>query len=260
MSRPFNDTTNLSGLVQKYEQEIGVDPGVISGNTVKLKQFTSATRSAWDMYIYLALKASGTWQFDDTNHQDGSGNYTYSIIKTNLVQGQRDYTFLADEGGNLILDIYKVAILPSSTEVLFQELTAVDEFQGNNDILAENTAQGIPSRYAKLANGIQFDTPTSYNATNGLKLYIGREASYFDYQDTTKKPGCPGIHHDYFALKPAYEHARRNKLANVDILRNAVVEFEGDEKLGIVGSIERYFGRRNRDERKVITNKKINYI
>ncbi len=253
MSRTFNATSTLDGLVQKYEQEIGADPGFISGNTVRLKQFTSATRSAWDTYVYLALKASGKWQFDDSNQTD------YPIIKTNLVQGQRDYTFSLDESGNLILDIYKVAVLPSATATEYEDITPVDQ-QSGGPILAEETAQGVPDSYDKTANGFFLSPIPSYNATNGLKVYINREPGYFVYTDTTKKPGCPGIHHDYFAIKPAYEYARRNNLANFNTLRDAVVEFEGDEEQGIIGSIERYYNRRSRDERTIIKPKKILFI
>lgn len=255
MSRQFSDTTSLTGLVQKYEEEIGAQSSFVSGNTERLKKFTSATRSAWDKYIYLAFKSSGTWQYDDTNHTD------YPIIKTNLVSGQRDYTFTTDEGGNLILDVFKVAILPSATATLYQEISPMDELENvDNDIITDNTATGVPMRYGKLANGIFLETPTSYNATNGMKMFVNREPSYFTTSDTTKKPGCPGIHHDYFYLRPAMEYARIHGLANYNELLRVVMEYEGDERQGITGSIERYFSRRTRDEKKQITFKKINYI
>ena len=256
MSRKFNATSTLDGLVQCYEKEIGADYGFVSGNTTRLKEFTSNTRSAWDTYIYLALKASGTWQFDDTNQTD------YPIIKTNLVDGQRDYTFTSDEGGNLILDIYKVAILPSATATLYEEISPADQQTGGEapDVVAESTNEGVPYTYDKTANGIFLDPKPSYNATNGLKVYINREPSYFTYTDTTKMPGCPGIHHDYFYLRPAYDHARRNNSANLASLREAVVSFEGDEEKGVIGSIERYFARRSRDDRTIIKPKKILFI
>lgn len=255
MSRQFSDTTTLSGLVQKYEDEIGMQPGDVSGNTQLLKKFVSSTRTAWDMYVYLAMKASGKWQFDDANHTD------YPIIKTNLVQGQRDYTFSTDETGNLILDIFRVAILPSATATEYQDIYPLDEQSGEETALnTEDTAQGVSSRYDKTGNAIRLEVPPSYNATSGLKAYINREASYFTTSDTTKKPGCPGIHHDYFYLRPAMEYARKNRLDNYQELLRQVVSFEGDEARGIQGSIERHFSRRSRDERKVITHKPILYI
>lgn len=261
MSRVFNDTSNLSGLVQRYEKAIGANYGDVSGSTEKLKEFTSLTRSAFDTYLHFAFKGEGSWQYDDTNHQDGSGNYTYSIIKTNLVSGQRDYTFLTDEQGNVILDIYKVLVLPSATATEYVELAPMDEMlEHDNDIVAESAATGTPRRYGKMTNAIQFETPTNYNATNGLKVYVNREASYFATSDTTKKPGVPGIHHDYFFLRPAMEYARDNLLASFPLLRDAVMEYEGNEENGVIGKIERHFSRRRKDERDIITGKRKLYI
>lgn len=254
MSIQFNDTTNLKGLVQIYEDEVGYDPEFVSGNTVRLKQFCALVNLAWDDYVALALEASGTWQFDDSNHTD------YPIIKTNIVQGQRDYTFTTDELGNLILDIHRVSILPSATDTKYTDIDPIDEQSGAESALnTEDTTQGVPRFYDKTGNAIRFEVPPSYNATNGLKAYINREASYFTHTDTTKKPGCPGIHHKYFALKAALDKARHGDANRYNRIREEVVSFEGDKEKGIIGSIERYFSRRSRDERPQITSKRINY-
>ena len=254
--RQFNDTDNLEGLVQMYEQEIGADVGFISGNTTRLKQFTAGTRTAWNKYLELAFKASGRWQFDDQNHTD------YPIITTNLVDGQRDYPFTLDEVGNLILDIYKVAILSSASDTLYEEIRPVDQQTDGEalDITQNTLNEGVPYQYDKTANGIFLDPIPSYNATNGLRVWINRTASYFVSTDTTKRPGCPALHHDYFYLKPALEYARRNGLANYNRLREEVVSYEGEEEKGIQGSIERYFSRRERDERNIITPNTSLYI
>jgi hypothetical protein len=251
--RPFNDTDNGTGLVQMYELEIGAEPGFVSGSTARLKRFASDTRSAWNRYCALAFKAEGRWEYDDSNHPD------YAIIKTALVAGQRDYTFLADEQGNLILDIYGVAVLRSATATQYEDIIPVDELK-SPEIVAESAATGIPEAYGKRANGIFLDTPSSYDAPLGLKVYINRTPSYFTHEDTTKKPGCPALHHDYFFLRPAFEQARRKSLANYVKLRDEVIAFEGDEENGIQGSIERHFARRSRDENPQITMKKVLYV
>lgn len=254
MSRPFNDTTNLTGLVQKYEEETGVDYGFVSGNTVRLKKFVSATRSAWDRYLYLAFKSNNTWQFDDSNHPD------YNIIYTDLVNGQQDYSFTTDEQGNLILDIQAVGILPSATATEYQEMWPIDQQQDRlSDLFTERTSAGVPYLYDKTANGCFLESTPNYNATNGLKVYISREASYFSVSDTTKKPGCPGIHHDYFFLRPAMEETGRRGLSNYKDLVRRVREFEGDEITRVPGIIESYFATRNKDEEKIISAKAISY-
>lgn len=254
MSVQFNDVSTLKGLVQIYEREMGYDDGFVSGNTTRLKKFAADVNMAWDDYVSIALRSSGTWQYDDSNHTD------YPIIKTNIVQGQRDYTFTTDKGGNLILDIYRVSILPSATDTKYTDITPIDEQSGAETALnTEDTTQGVPRFYDKTGNAIRFDVFPSYSATNGLKVYINREASYFTSSDTTKKPGCPGIHHRYFALKPALDGARHGDLARYNRIREEVVSFEGDEEKGVMGSIERYFSRRSRDERPQITNRPIQF-
>lgn len=254
MSLQFNDTANFKGLVQTYEDEIGVPRGFVSGNTELLKNFARDANLAWDDYVTIALKASGRWQFDDSNHTD------YPIIKTNLVQGQRDYTFVVDESGNLILDIYKVLILPSATATEYEEITPIDQQTQAGDITAESATQGVPRAYDKTGNGILLDKKPSYNATLGLKMLINREPSYFVYSDTSKKAGCAGIHYRYFALKPAMDYARQKSLTNYDRIRAEVVGYEGIEESGVQGSIERYYARRSRDERSKITMAKTPYI
>ena len=236
MSLVFNAiATDFKGIVQVYEKELGFQRGDISGDSNKIKELTVDVNLTWDDYMAIALPSSGTWQYDDSNHTK------FPIIKTNIVSGQRDYTFTTDEQGNLILDIYRVAILPTATETLFQEVHPVDvqTDAGASGILTENTNTGVPFYYDKTANGIFLDPIPGYNATNGLKIYINREANYFVSGDTTKLPGCPGIHHRYFAIKPALDYARRNSLSVEGSLRNEVLLMES--------AIEAHFSKRERD-------------
>lgn len=248
MSLQFSDTSTGLGIVQQTEFELSLDPGDISSNARRLKYVTASVNLAWDRYLALAFEASGNWQYDDSNHAD------MPFIKTDLVQGQRIYPFTTDEQGNLILDIFKVAILPASDATLFQEITPIDQQTPGYapDMVSENTAQGIPDTYDKTANTIILGTIPSYNATSGLKVYINREASRFTTSDTTKKPGCPGLHHRYFALKAAYDDARRQSLAITGSLLNEILRMERD--------ISEYFSRRSKDERPRMTPKLTPYI
>ncbi len=253
MSIPFSNITTKKGLIQEIESELGLDDGTITNNTTLFKKITASINLALDDYTAIAIESSGTWQFDDSNHED------YPIIRANINSGQRDYAFTTDENLNLILDIYKVLILPSATSTIYQEAFPIDELEQPYDILTENTATGSPDRYGKLANGVFLDPMPGYNATSGIKVVINREGSYFTTSDTTKMPGVPGIHHKYFVLKPALDYARRNSLASFNRLHDEVVSYEGDEEKGIIGSIAKYFGQREKDVRHLLENEPIQY-
>lgn len=239
MSIQFNDTTNYKGLVQLYEKEVGFNRGDVSGNTDRLKEFTADVNVAWDDFLSIAFGPDGTWQFDDSNHTD------YPFITTNLVSGQRDYTFTTDSSSNIILDIYRVMVKTSSTGD-YQEIYPVD--QNTPDYLSnESTTSfidgrnqtGVPTRYDKIANGIQLDLIPSFDATAGLKVFINREPSYFVYTNITKKPGVSGNLHKWFFIKPAHDYARRNSLPQLPRLELEVAKFEN--------VIKSSFRRRQRD-------------
>lgn len=255
MAYTFNDTENYQGLVQQYEKECGFDYGDISGSTAKLKQFAVQVNEALDDFFAIGIQASGKWQLDDSNHAD------YPIIYTNLVSGQQDYSFTEDETGNLILDIEKAMILPSAAATQYVELCRkADQQSEPSGIDTEDGSTGVPASYDKTANGIFLDPTPDYNATNGLKLYVNRTASYFTYADTTKKPGIPALFHKYLYLKPALAYARRKSLGNLTELEREVLLLEGNEEAGIIGAIARYFGKRAKDERAIITPKLTRYI
>lgn len=239
----FSDTDTLKGLAQLYAEEIGMDnPTDLTSNTTKMKKFTAQVNLALDSYFRLAIEASGKWQLDDSNHTD------YPIITTNLVAGQRSYVFLTDESGNAILDIYKVFVKNTSTGS-YEEIYPVDvQSESDTGSFADGeNQQGTVYRYDKTSNAIFLDLIPTDNITNGLKVYINRESSYFTYTDTTKKPGFP-YHQEYFYLKPAYNYARINTLAILPRLEQQVLKLEGDPTRGIVGLIARAYGARAKDE------------
>jgi hypothetical protein len=158
----------------------------------------------------IALRANG-WNADDWNHTK------YPIITTDLVANQQDYAFTSDEQSNLILAIHKVLV--DDGDGYFNEIQAVD--QQTEDVSTFYDGQGssgVPTRYDKTANGVFLDLRPSYNATDGLKLFIDREPSFFVEGDTTKKAGVDGLCHDYLYLKPAYEYCRDKGLNSVERL------------------------------------------
>lgn len=192
---------------------------------------------ALDRAFALIFEVGGTWQFDDNNHED------YAIITTNIVSGQRDYTFTTDEQGNLILEVHKVFVADSTG--LFREMMTTDVPSGAPaNYYDGQSTQGQPNSYDKMANGIFLDPIPNYNRTGGLKVYISREGSYFTTSDTTKKPGFAGLFHEYVALRPSYQYAFRNSLPNTNLLKQEMLEMEE--------AIKNYYKAREKDVKKVL--------
>lgn len=233
MSLQFNNTTLDDGIIQVIEQTLGFNPGSISGNTALLKQFTGKVNRAYTDATALIFASGGKWQWDDSNHTD------YPFITTDMNLGQRDYPFTTDEQGNIILDIYKVMVKNPSG--VYIEIKGVDQ-QSDADMESfyngVNTT-GTPTRYDKTANGIFLDTIPSYNSTDGLKVFINREALSFTTTDTTKMPGFAGTLHEYIPLKASYSYARDKRLANFNDIARDILIWED--------KIKTYYGERERD-------------
>ena len=218
-----------------------------NSSSYPIAEKTADINLALDKVIDLIFKSSGRWQFDDSNHDD------YPTITTNLVAGQRDYPFVTDEQGNLILDIYKVMV-KSTTTGQYEEVYPVDmqSDEGVSSFYDGLNTQGKPYRYDKTANGIFLDAIPDENVTEGLKIFINREGSYFTTTDTTKKPGFAGLFHEYLALRPSYQYAYRNGLEITKLLKNEMLEMES--------AIKKHYRDRNKDETLRITSETISSI
>jgi hypothetical protein len=254
MSLKFNSTSTPYGLVQLYELEIGANLGDVSGDTQELAKFVARANIAKQNYLYLWATSDGRWEADDQTHS------SYPIETGNIVSGQRDYIFDEDGGGNKINDISKVLILPSATATEYIEISHVDELRDGASQILVNTRTGVPYQYGFLSNGIFLDPVPSYSVSNGIKIIVNREGSQFTTSsDSTTKTGLP-VYEEYLYLKPAYEEASIKNLANLGSLEKKVIDLEGSERLRVTGKIKEFFSRRNQDERRVMTGKKIQYI
>lgn len=238
MSLVYSNTTNKNGILQIIEKNCFFEDAGITGNATLKSQFTADINLAMDRVLALIFQTGGTWQFDDSNQTD------YPIITTNIVSGQRDYSFTTDGSSNLILEIYRVMVKDSGG--IFHDLAPVDVNQGTapRSYTDGLNVGGQPNTYDKLSNAIFLDPIPNYNATAGLKVYINREASYFTTSDTTKKPGFAGLFHEYLALRPSYQYAKNKGLSNKLDLEKEMLKMEAD--------IQDYYKAREKDTQKVL--------
>lgn len=248
MSIAFSDTTNKDGLIQRIEQELGLDDGHISGNATRLKVWTGSINLALDKAYHTIFKADGRWQFDDNNHT------TYPILTGNIVANQRDYSFTADSDNNLVLDIQRVFYRTSTTTPYYElfpiDVQTADEGEVSTFVNGMNLS-AQPTKYDKTATGIFLDTLPPANVTNGLKIYVNREGSYFTSSDTTKVAGFSGLYHEYLVLEPCYRHARANSLEKREVFKRDYFELEN--------KIEEFYSKRDRHDRTVVSGEFNNY-
>lgn len=200
---------------------------------------------ALDDAIDIAIKECGTGQFDDTNHTSN-----YPIITTDLNSGQRDVSYTADGSGNLVLDIYKVLVMnPSGVYVEIPQVDVQSEFNTQSFTDGRNQT-GTPTSYDRTGNGIIFDVIPDYSQTDGVKMYINREGSYFTVSDTTKKCGLDGRLHEYLVVSPAYKQACRKGMDfKAELLRR---------KVELENKIKEVYARKDRGVRKILTSKSNN--
>lgn len=245
MSLTFNDTSGGKGIIQTIEKYCGFNDGDVSGNPTLLKDFTADVNIAKDRALSLILKASGTWHFDDSNQTD------YPMMTANIVSGQRDYSFTVDQSNNLVLDIFRVMVADSTG--IYREIYPIDQFTPTNHagnvedtstFIDNQNASGVPTRYSKVANGIFLDVIPNYSFTNGLKVFMDRETTYYTTSDTTKKSGFAGIFDEYLALRPSAMYATRKQLANGKDLWTLTTNMER--------SIQDYYSTREKDSPKRI--------
>jgi len=231
----------ITEILDQIQQHTNTQNNTTSSFTTVQK--TLAINNTLNIFMLKAIAAEGKWQVDDSNQSD------YPIITTALVSGQQDYSFLTDQTGNQILDVYKVRIKDSAGN--WTTLRQVDLQTGDDNDL-NSTVQSIPSKYRVTANGIFLIDIPNYSLANALEIYINRTPVYFtsgDVSTGTKKPGIPWTLHEYLAIRPSYFYCLDKGLPQTAALANELIKFEGDEDRGITGLIEGYYSKRNKDER-----------
>lgn len=247
MSIVISDTTIKDGIIQQIEQTLGFPDGYIIADATRQAQWLARINKSVDKAYHIIFGADGRWQFDDANHTK------YPILTGNIVSQQRDYSFTADSDGNVILDIYRVFYRKSTSDPYY-ELDPVD-VQTDSEHKISSFTNGLnvvahPQKYDKTSTGIFLETLPPDAVTNGLRLYVNREGSYFTASDVstgTKMPGFAGSYHEYCVLEPAYSYARANRLDVQETLKRDIVELEEQ--------ITEFYGRRDRHQRKIMSGR-----
>lgn len=219
----FSDTSNNTGLVQ--DAYFGINA---NSNSYPIKDITRSINKGLDRVTTLILQADNRWQFDDLNKTN------LPIATTNLVSGQRDYTF-----DNSFLEVVKVMIADENGE--YYEIRNIDVRDSDVTQYLQNKSSntGRPYRYDVFGASLVLDPVPNYNYTAGIKVWFKRKAEYFDYTDTTKEPGFASQFHHILSLYAQYDYAHAKDLDKTEKLKRDILEVERE--------ISKFYSRRLKD-------------
>ena len=207
---------------------------------------------AYEKLIGKILEADGDWQWDDTNYTNlprGTGT---------LVEGQETYSFASE-----YLNIQMVEVLQDSSPDVWHKLKPIDsldlgdmspeEYFGQTS--AGNPQTGMPEWYDKIGDTvILYPAPTStaVTLTDGIRIWFQRTADLFTTTDTTQEPGIPSPYHVLIAYYASISYCVKYKPERIRWLTQ---QWEDGIK-----NMLKFFGKREKDKRHIMTMKEINYI
>ena len=201
----FSDTSNGTGIVETFRDLTGLDV-----NAFTLKKATNFINQAYYDAVVEAWRASGDWDFDDTNQSN------FPIATTTMVESQEDYTVPSNA-----LKITRLEVKDASGN--WYVVKPFDETQLEDRALSEfMETDGLPKFYRLIRGSIILypaPTSTSVTLTDGLRLYFLREVDEFASTDTTQEPGLPEPFHAILAWGAAYKVAFAKSLGNQDKLK-----------------------------------------
>lgn len=202
-----------------------------------------AINNAYERVASLILQADGRWQWDDTNFTTD-----FPIATTNLVLGQADYTLASTH-----LRILRVEVADSSGT--FSKLEQFDPADKLTDSLTQlATETGTPTTYDIIGASVVLYPKPNYNYTAGLKIYFQRGPSLFTSAEVTtgsKNPGFNSLYHDLIPLWVAYNYALDNSQSTANGYMNEIIRKEE--------SLKDDYSSRNKDQRDILTTKRINF-
>jgi len=230
----FNDTSTSLGVCQEIDALCDSDT-----TTYPVADKTRRVNIALETLVAKIINADGTWQFDDTNYTDtpvGTGT---------LIEGQSQYSFASE-----YLDIEWIKIKDLNGNWVF--IKPIDQSQVSYPLEEFLTTDGMPEFYDKEGDTIRLypaPTATAVTLASGIKVKFKRTADLFEASDTIKEPGIPSPFHVLLAYMASVPFCMSYKKDRVALYEKKIDEMTNE--------LIKFFGRREKDKRKIITMKSI---
>jgi hypothetical protein len=231
----FNDTTSLSGIIQRCEDYTGIGNGNISGDSVTLKKFTSNVNEGLYEIMLEIIRSQDGFDWDDFNYSDYP-------IGTAALTLNRDYTLPSSLN---FLTIKRLDITWDGTN--WYQATPIDSSQmkfglGNATNEDANFELTKP-RYDPKANGFWLypkATQAQVDVGAQFRIEFTREFNEFESSDTTQEPPIDRPFHDLVAIAGSLKWAVMKDQTRAQNLKTLLDE-------GLV-KLRQYYSARNTDE------------
>ena len=245
----LSNTSRKDGLLEDCEFWCNLPDGAITSDATLFFRFISLLNLSFDDVLPIIFNADQKWQWDDSNHED------YPIATIDLVAGQADYSFVADENGNSILEIQEVYVRDAQGK--YQKLTPIDASTGNPQVFAQDSENtGTPLRYDKFATSVLLDPIPPDDVEAGMRVVFARTQQAFDPGegpddfDPEQTPGTPKPFHRLHSMKASHDWLSVNKSENGTLLANI------EKKSVTMGlNLSSHISKRSRDEKTVMRSR-----
>lgn len=229
----YNDTTNLNGIIQEVERYINMGATWISGDSTRLKEFTSYANKVGHKIWHWIFLAQGLWRYEDSNQTDLPEGTTA------LVDGTATYALPSDG-----LTVRRIEIKDGAGNWDRIAQLIEDDIEGAISEYFED--DGTPQYYRLVGNTIELFPAPDYSQAASLKVYFDRDSVDFAYDDTTQTPGFASVYHEAVPVGMAIEWLKiKNPTSNtLQFLREEWARFEKE--------ITDFYSLRNKDVKTII--------
>jgi hypothetical protein len=188
----------------------------------------------------IALSSDRNAQVDDTRW--GTDN----IFLVDLASGQRKYSIIQDEDLANITNLLTVSISDEGGNWRDLEMVDIRDEHKAKGLRWRDTSDATPMVVDWHGGNLFVDPAPDYNKTDGMRLYIQREAKLFLSTDTDVEIGFASQHHEYLVL-----YACERWLRPRDEQRYAVYK---RERMEMEQGVIEFYGNRDSTGNEVMTS------
>ena len=246
----FYDNTKKQGICQTVDRICDSDD-----TSYPLLDKRAELNIAGESFVADIINEDGDYQFDDSRYTDTPRG------KGTLVEGQEAYTYASDFLQIIEVDILDVngiwrRIKPLDAPNDLGGLSPEEYFGSTTSV----TTKGFPEYYDLFADDsfrlYPAPTSTSVTLTNGYRVWFKRTFKIFDSttlsDDYTLTPGIPSPYHYLLALMISLPYCAKY---HKDRVSQIMFDIEKELK-----KAKAHYNLRDKDKRKIMTQRKIQHI